>query len=154
MALTKGEVVSAAYSLIGMTSAGTTLVADGVPQLERMMWSWWNDFIETGYSFSTTVSDALPADDSALTPVNEDAVILNLALKLATINAIVIGGTLAGDAKAAKDARYPLTPPSMAANPFMPVGAGNQRGYSHVKYQSEDESAAPLTYGGSPLVGG
>lgn len=154
MALTKGEVVSAAYALIGMTNAGTALVSEGVPHLERMLWTWWNEFIETGYNFSTTVSAALPADDSALTPVNEDAIILNLAIKLATVNAIVIGGTLAADAKTAKDGRYPLTPPSMTANPFMPVGAGNQYRCSRVKYQSEDDTPVPLTYGGAPLVGG
>ena len=154
MALTKGEVVSAAYAMIGMTNAGTTLVSEGVPHLERMLLTWWNEFIDTGYTFAATVSAALPTDDSTLTPLDEDGVILNLAVKLATINALVIGGTLMGDAKKAKDGRYPLTPIPTAQNPFMPVGAGNQRGCSRVKYQSEGEVVTPLAYGGQPLVGG
>lgn len=154
MALTKGETVSAAYAMIGMTNAGTTLVSEGVPHLERMMHTWWNEYIDTGYAFAATVSEALPADDSTLTNLDEDAVILNLAVKLATINALVIGGTLTGDAKTAKTGRYPLTPIPTAQNPYMPVGAGNQRRYSRVKYQGEGEAAPLLTIGGIPLVGG
>ena len=119
-----------------------------------MMRTWWNEFIDTGYTFATTVSAALPDDDSTLTSIDEDAIILNLAVKLATINAIAIGGTLLGDAKTAKDGRYQLTPTPMAATPFMPVGAGNQRWNSRVKYQSEGEVVAPIGFGGSPLVGG
>ena len=154
MALTKGEVGEAAYALIGMTNAGTTLIAQSVPRLERMMWTWWNEFIDTGYTFATTVSAALPADDSTLTPLDEDAIILNLAVKLATINALVIGGTLLTDAKTAKDGRYQLTPTPTAQNPFMPVGAGNQRWNSYIKYQGEGEVVNPIGFGGQPIVGG
>lgn len=154
MALTKGEVVSAAYAMIGMIGAGTTLVSQGVPHLERMMHTWWNQYIDTGYTFATTVSAALPADDSTLTPLDEDAIILNLAVKLATINALVIGGTLLTDAKTAKDGRYQLTPTPTAQNPFMPVGAGNQRWNSYIKYQGEGEVVNPIGFGGQPIVGG
>ena len=154
MALTKGEVVSAAYAMIGMTNAGTTLVSEGVPHLERMLWTWWNEFIDTGYTFAATVSAALPTDDSTLTPIDEDAIILNLAVLLGAVNAIVVGSTVTNLAKKAKDGRYPLTPTPTAQNPFMPVGAGNQRGCSRVKYQGEGEVVTPLAYGGQPLVGG
>ena len=154
MALTKGEVVSAAYALIGTTNAGTTLVTEGVPHLERMLWTWWNEFIDTGYTFAATVSAALPADDSTLTPLDEDGVILNLAVILGATNAIVVGTTITNLAKTAKDGRYPLTPISTAQNPSMPVGAGNQRWNSYIKYQGEGEVVNPIGFGGQPIVGG
>lgn len=152
MSLTKEQVVTAAYKWIGESSPSTSMISEGVPLLERMMWTWWNEFIDTGYTFATTVSDALPADDSTLTPVNEDGVILNLAVKLATLNAIVAGGTLMQDAKNAKNGMYQLTPQSMAQNPYMPLGAGATRHCSYVKYQGEGNQEQTLTYGGSPLV--
>jgi hypothetical protein len=154
MPLTKGQVVSAAYELIGLDSAGTDLINKAIPQLERMMRTWWNEFIDTGYSFSTTVSAATSADDSKLTPYDEDAVILNFAVKLATINAIAIGGTLLTDAKTAKTGKYSLIPIPTAQNPFMPLGAGNVRNGRHIVFQGEGTDSSLLTYGGNPLEGG
>jgi hypothetical protein len=154
MPLTKGQVVSAAYELIGLDGAGTDLINKAIPQLERMMRTWWNEFIDTGYSFSTTVSAATSADDSKLTPYDEDAVILNFAVKLATINAIAIGGTLLTDAKTAKTGKYSLIPIPTAQNPFMPLGAGNVRNGRHIVFQGEGTDSSLLTYGGNPLEGG
>ncbi len=154
MSLTKGEVVTEAYKLIGFGAVDDAdMISEGVVNLERMLHSWWNGFIDTGYTFATTPSAALPADDSTLTPVDEDGVILNLAVKLATKHGVVIGGTLLQDAKSAKDSRYQLSAPSIATNPLMPVGAGGSRHNSRVKYQTETEQAEILAYGGNPLEG-
>ena len=140
MALTKGQTVTQSYELIGMNSVtDASLLANGSRILERMMHTWAKESVETTYEFSVSPGAVLPSDASGLSIADEDGVILNLAIKLATANGIVIGGTLAQDAKTAKSMLYTLKPLSIATNPFMPVGAGNTRNISLMNYQ-EDEA--------------
>jgi hypothetical protein len=150
---TKGDLVDSSYELVGYDNVDDTLREKGVKILERMMYVWYNQFIDIGYSFADSTDTPEAADESDLTPISEDAVIMNLALKLASVAGILTGGTLMSDAKIAKDNLYQLTPPSIASNPYMPLGAGATGRCSRVVYQSEDEGTTPLTYGGQPLEG-
>jgi len=149
----KGDLVTEAYELIGFDDIDSGLKTKGVKILERMMYVWYNQFIDTGYTFAVPPIAPLPTDESDLVAMTEDAVIMNLALKLASVSGIVAGGTLAADAKTAKDNLYQLTPTPTAQNPFMPVGAGSTRNNGRVTYQGEGDLVTPLGYGGIPLEG-
>tara|TARA_R110002060_G_scaffold22076_6_gene29960 strand:- start:503 stop:961 length:459 start_codon:yes stop_codon:yes gene_type:complete len=150
---TKGKIVERAYKRIGIDSIDTTLESNGTISLEEMLYIWYNQFIDIGYTFAIPPIEPLPADESDLNVMAESAVIMNLAIDLASTHGIVIDPILLNRAKAAKDNLYQLTPPSIASNPFMPLGAGSAGRCTRINYQGEDDEVQTLTYGGQPLGG-
>lgn len=150
---TKGKLVERAYRRIGIDSIDSEMESNGTISLEEMLYVWYNQFIDIGYTFAIPPAEPLPIDESDLNVIAESAVIMNLAIELASNHGIVADQTLLSRAKTAKDNLYQLTPTPMAQNPFMPVGAGNTRNNGHVVYQSEGDVVTPLGIGGTPLGG-
>lgn len=150
---TKGKIVDRAYRRIGIDSIDSEMESNGTISLEEMLYVWYNQFIDIGYTFAVPPIEPLPADESDLNTMTESAVIMNLAIELASIHGIVVDQTLLSRAKIAKDNLYQLTPPSIASDPYMPLGAGATGRCSRVVYQNENEGATPLTYAGQPLEG-
>ena len=142
MSLTKGELTTEAYALIGV-SAGldASQLAQGVKLCERMVGSWGAGYI-SGYIIATPPALPLPTDDSGVLQSAEDAIITNLALSIASVNGIMAGTQLSLDAKKGKSKLISTTAPSIAKDPFMPMGAGYRRyGDNFNTYQNADKDA-------------
>lgn len=148
---TKGKIVERAYKRIGMDSINSTLESNGTVSLEEMLYIWYNQFIDIGYTFAIPPIEPLPGDESDLNVMTESAVIMNLAIDLASAHGIVTDPILLNRAKAAKDNLYQLTPVPMTQNPYMPLGAGLTRNKTRITYQSVSDDANPLGFGGQPL---
>lgn len=147
----KGTIVERAYQRIGFGAIDSGMESSGVISLEAMLYIWYNQFIDIGYTFALPPTAPLPSDESDLNVMTEAAVIMNLAIDLASEHGIVLDPILLNRAKAAKDNLYQITPTPTAKNPYMPLGAGATRHNSQVVYQGVDDNASPLGFGGQPL---
>lgn len=123
MALTKLDIVQGAYMDIGMDSNIEAIrLTQGLKTLDRMMAAWLNAGIDIGYLIgeNSSLTDEVP-----ILMQHVEAVQSGLAVKLARILAIPVDVTyLSASAKAYSDL-FSIRSPSLARNPMMPMGAGN-----------------------------
>lgn len=148
MAITKQSIIEGAYQDIGFDgNLESARLAQGLRTLDRMVAGWLQQGIDIGYLRG---EDSSLSDDSGILFQHLDAVQMNLALALAQALAINVSGIYAGQARVAYVSLYPQSAPDMAANPMMPVGAGNTRYYTEqapfqaVERDTTDELADTL----------
>ena len=138
MALTKQVIIEGAYQDIGFDgNIESTRLAQGLRTLDRMMGSWLNAGVDIGYMQGE--SSAL-TDDSGILNQHLAAVQMNLAVQLARALAIPVDNGYAGDARNAYRDLLSYDPPVLAANPFMPLGAGNSLCWSAPAFQAIEET--------------
>ena len=137
---TKGQIVEEALDTFGISgNYESNMIMRGVKNLERMMLAWDTKGIVLGYISSSTPN---PEQESGLADYTLQAVILNLSTQLGSILRLPSSPEIKGLAKSAYEDLMPLSPP-MAANPYMPLGAGNNlcRSDSYYgAYQSQDDN--------------
>lgn len=138
---TKGEIALEAYDSLGIGgNLESDMIMRGVKNLQRMMLSWENDGVLIGYK--TSDLDPAPDDDSGIADHNLQAVVLNLACQLGRVLRMPVDGLMQAHAETAYKNLLPIIPPSIAANPYMPLGQGNNwcmPGYDGPKYQAQDD---------------
>lgn len=125
MSKTKGEIVSAALSELGLADyefdISTEEVASGVRRLDAMMAYWSSKGVILNYLFGESASDS----DSGLPSVAEEAVITNLAVRLASSYGKQPSPFVLTTAKSALSTLYAFsTRPRERQLSSMPRGAG------------------------------
>jgi hypothetical protein len=137
---TKGQIVEEALDTFGISgNYESDMIMRGVKNLERMMLAWDTKGVVLGYSSSSTPN---PEQDSGLADYTLQAVILNLAGQLGSILRLQSSPEIKALAKSAYEDLMPLAP-AMAANPYMPLGAGNNWCRSNSfygAYQQQDDN--------------
>lgn len=149
MGWTKDQLIRKAYSKLGMGAAfniDSDEVAEALSTLDSMMATWNGNGIRLGYSLPSSPDDSDPSDDSGLPDTANEAVYLNLAIRLAPD----IGKAMAPDAKLAAMQCYNqlLRAAAFPQAQFvrrLPAGAGNKPIRSGRTFLPE--SAEPLLAG-------
>ncbi|MFA6093973.1 MAG: packaged DNA stabilization gp4 family protein [Elusimicrobiota bacterium] len=134
MGWSKQDLIKRAFGKIGLAPSVFDLSAeqlqDALQDLDAMMAAWNARGIRLGYPLPSTAGGSLPADDSGLPDAANEAVVANLALRLAEDLGKAVSPRLALIAKQGYDtllARAAL-PPQMKMPSGMPAGAGQERG--------------------------
>lgn len=138
--ITKGQIVEDALDTAGISgNYESGMITRGIKNLERLMLAWDTKGISIGY---ITSSEPDAEQESGLADFTLQAVILNLAVQLASVLRLPSSPEIKALAKSAYEDLMPLSPP-MAANPYMPLGAGDgicgARGYGGT-YQAQDDN--------------
>jgi len=137
---TKGEIAADAYDTIGIGgNYESAMIMRGVKNLDRLMLSWENDGILTGYI--TSENDPSPDDDSGIYDYALQAVVMSLAVQLSNVLRMPVDPSLRTMANNAYKNLVPIDVGSMAANPYMPIGQGASNCFygESPKYQSQDD---------------
>lgn len=139
---TKGTLAERAIDSLGIGgNYESDMIVRAIENLDDMMLSWENDGVLLGYI--TTETTANPNDESGIASQNKQAVILNLACQLAPVLRLPLDQRLVSLASAAYKNLIPIAPPSIAANPYMPLGQGNTYGYGNIgnyaEFQQQDD---------------
>ncbi len=138
--ITKGKIAARALDSIGIGgNYESDMIVRAVDNLDEMMLSWEQDGVIIGYIH--TDETANPTDDSGIPDYSRQAVILNLACQMAMVLRMPVDQSMLSRASVAYKNLIPIEPPSMAANPYMPLGAGNNAYYNTPAFQSRGETA-------------
>jgi hypothetical protein len=139
---TKGQIVEEALDTFGISgNYESNMIMRGVKNLERMMLAWDTKGIVLGYISSSTPD---PEQESGLADYTLQAVVLNLATQLGSVLRLQSSPEIKGLAKSAYEELMPLAP-SMASNPYMPLGAGNNWCRSDSFYGAYQQSDDNIT---------
>lgn len=131
MSYTKGEIAHAAFSELGfgdyVFDMSPGQVADAVAILDRMMAAWSADGIRLSYPVPSSLAGSDPDQDSNVPDVALEAVVANLAVRVAPgYGKAVSDSTMASAARGRSllaTLCHRVVPVTM---PAMPAGAGNK----------------------------
>lgn len=161
MGWTKREIVTQAFEEAGLAAVVFDLQPEqldsALRRLDSMMATWAGKGINLGYALSSDAEGSDVDDDSGIPTIANEAVYLNLALRIAP----GFGKTIQpGTAVAAKDAYDALltrfAQPQQVAYPSnLPRGAGNRRSrlYGRTYFPIPDTSPIQLDEGGGLTLG-
>jgi len=140
MAKTKGELATESLLDIGFDSpVDSDVLSSSVSNLERMVSGWVNKNVFINYSYSTS---PIPTQDSGVSAYDEEAVISNLSVRMASVYSIILSGEQMGRAKESYNDLLNTNPPQYVSNPCQPLGAGSTRCYEYLfesVFQDSDE---------------
>ena len=97
--------------------------ARALSELERMVRSW-EPQLKIGYSLSPSTINVDGTVDAMIADTAEEAVVMNLAMRILRNYAKEATPQLRADALAAKKRLYPMKPVTRKQNPLQPRGAG------------------------------
>lgn len=129
MSFTKGEIVRAALAEIGLAEYEFDITPEelvsGVRRLDSMLASWSDMGVAVGYPLSNVYDATVLEESSGIPDVAREAVVTNLALRIAPSYGKQVSPDLRVFAKAAMNTmlRY-YTRPKQVQFPSMPIGAG------------------------------
>lgn len=131
MSYTKRQCVQAALSEIGLATYAFDLSADQIEQalwrLDAMLGEWNARGIRLGYPLPANPNDSDATDDSGIPDSAYEAVITNLALKLAPSYGKTVGGAPMATARASLNTLYALNAkPKEMRIQNIPMGAGHK----------------------------
>lgn len=135
--ITKGDIVSAAYvqsQVNALTAPATAEQTNlGLDMLDRMMTALPSQGITLPYILT---KPPVATDQSGIPDYAEQAIILNLAIKILPLLGRQASVDLRADAKTSLDGLRDQEAPPVSTNPYMPIGAGGSRwAYSPVYQQ-------------------
>ena len=140
MATTKQDIVSESFEDIGYnTPIDASLISVGVRELRNMCLSLQNDNVYV--NFNNTDAN-LPTDESGISFTHRDAIVKNLAVRLAEIYDVIVNPSYSGRADTLLNGITPFVIPEYEANPFLPEGAGDKlydQQYFFNNFQYPDE---------------
>jgi hypothetical protein len=137
MSWLKRELVSEAYAEIAMHDSvfniDPDMLATALRRLDAMMATWNAKGIRVGYNLPSLADGSNLQDDSGLPDAAYEAVILNLAIRLAPGVGKAITPATAGAAKQAYDTLLAICakPGPMRFPSTLPSGSGNRHRYSY-----------------------
>jgi hypothetical protein len=131
MSYTKRQCVQAALSEIGLATYAFDLSADQIEQalwrLDAMLGEWNARGIRLGYPLPANPNNSDATDDSGIPDSAYEAVITNLALKLAPSYGKTVGNETRTTARAALNTLYALSAkPKEMRIQDIPMGAGHK----------------------------
>ena len=136
---TKGRIAERALDSLGIGgNYESDMIVRAINNLDEMMLSWEQDGVILGYTH--TDETASPSDESGIPDYSRQAVILNLACQLGMVLKLPIDQSMMARASNAYKNLIPIAPPSMAANPYMPLGQGNNIYYEQPAFQSQGDT--------------
>lgn len=133
MSYTKLQIINDAFGEIGLSDFVFDLTPgeqqQALRQMDRMMAEWSSRGIRVGYPLPSSPGDSNLSDDSTLPDVAVDAVLTNLAIRLASSLGRQVSADLRIRAKSGYDLllREAAKPIPMQFPDTLPVGAGNRR---------------------------
>lgn len=137
---TKGKIAERALDSLGIGgNYESDMIVRGINNLDDLMLEWEQDGVILGYNH--TEETASPNDESGIPDYARQASILNLACVLGSVLRLPIDPLLTKRASKAYKNLIPITPPQVAANPYMPLGQGNRICIDqYPAYQSQGDS--------------
>lgn len=137
---TKQDLATKALRDIGFGSTiDASVIVSAVDELRDMCLSFENDGVYVG--FNNTPSNS-PQEQSGISDIHRDAVIKNLAVRMADILDVVLSPRYSGLSDKLLDGITEFVIPECEANPFLPEGAGDRlydQQYFFNNYQYPDE---------------
>jgi len=142
MSYTKGELVLEALNEIGIADydfdIGTEQTESAMRRLDAMMAQWDSKGIKLGYPIPSTADGSELAQDSNISDVAWEAVILNLAIRVAPSYGKTVAQETRILAKAAMNSLYSISSPVAEMQlRQMPKGAGYKADYPFTAPPSE-----------------
>lgn len=140
---TKGELVTLAFDELAISGVTRKPKPEeqmlAIKQMDRMVGQWRNKGLCLGYADSAGSVDT--NQESNLTLEQEQAVALNLALRLCPAFGLQPNIITMGDAKEAYQNLFPVELTMREGDPYMPTGSGgdfyrNQYGWCHNNFES------------------
>lgn len=146
MSKTKGELAVEALEDIGFDQPiDSSTIKKTITNLERMVAGWVNKNIFVSYNFSDS---PLAGQDSGISRFDEEAIVSNLSVRMASVLDVVITNHLMNIAKNSYNKLMLTSPPEYTGNPYQPLGAGKNRCYEYFfdyAFQSEDDLIEVIT---------
>lgn len=136
---TKQDIVLEALEDIGFDSADAREIKIGVRELRNMCVALENEGVYVNFNITDT---NLPGEESGISLLNRDAIVKNLAVRIASILDVAISPAYAGMAASALEGITPFVIEGYEANPLLPEGAGDRlydQNFFYNEYQSPDE---------------
>lgn len=147
---TKGELVSLAFDELAISGVTRKPKPEeqvlAIKQMDRMVAQWRNKGLCLGYADSAGAVDT--NQESNLTLEQEQAVALNLAMRLCPAFGIQPNIITMGDAKEAYQNLFPIELTMREGDPYMPNGSGGNFYHNNYGWHNEFE-----TYEQNPPVG-